>query len=267
MKLVYESLNEFDRGRDPIEAMGIGLSPEEKLKIKQKVPVLKRESPYLGKNKHGNKVYSRGYTLWKLLDYIGKAEDTGGRSYTQIVKFYYSDNQKTLGMGVFNSVGRYTKGWKQSYNKDRRFREKNGEKYFLNDAGWKYWEKYRLVFNSIRESINFERGQEPFRAMRIGNPIISIQLDTASVNIKNDEFVKDADSEFLLDIIKKNKIRYKIINTNIAIPWPIIEYTGTKKQLIPLLTLFDAHGREEQEVEKALENWYGDEDELTEILF
>jgi len=271
MKLVKESLNEFERGRDPIEAMDIGLSPEEKLKIKQKVPVLKRKSPYLGKNKHDNKVYSRGYSLWKLLDYIAKGEDGDGvgRRYKELVKFYYnSDFQRTISSGLFNSLSRYTKGWIPSNDPLRRGRlHKVTKYYFLNKAGWEYWQKYKPVF-SMKESVNFERGQDPMRAMHIGNPIIHIEMVTVANNIKNGKIVRDDYTEYLLDAIKEKGAKYKVISEKGGGGgWPIIEFIGTKEQLIPILCLFDSYGRERKEIEKALENWYGDEDELTEILF
>ena len=153
MKLVREHIN-FERGLDPKDAMSIGLTPEEKIKFKQKVPILKRPSPYLGKNKYNNKVYSRGYDLWKLLNYIKKGENTGGRRYNELVKFYYNtDFQRTFGMGVFNSVNRYTTSVKDTTG--RRVRPDN--RYFLNNAGENFLEKYKEAFSKkITETCAFE---------------------------------------------------------------------------------------------------------------
>lgn len=201
-KLVREHIN-FERGLDPKEAMNIGLTPEQKLKLKQQIPILKRPSPLLGKNKHNNKVYSRGYQLWKLLDYIKKGEDTGGRRYKELVKFYYNrNNQRTFLMGVFDSINRYTE-----YTKERgQKRVRLNNRYFLNVAGKRFLEKYRNAFDKkITESLNFERGLDPKDAMSIGKKA----SDEAFVRSKDWSTIKNLEDSLsvydIVDVIRNYK--------------------------------------------------------------
>jgi len=145
MKLVRENINEFKRGIDPRRAMNIGLSPNDIIKLKQKIPILQRPSPYLGKNNYNNKEYSRGYLLWKLLKFIKQGEDTGGRRYKDLVIFYYKTtySKKTLSMGVFNSINKYTE-----YTPERGYkRMRVNNRYFLNRNGEEFLEKYNDAFS------------------------------------------------------------------------------------------------------------------------
>ncbi len=144
MKLVWENLNEFERGLDPKEAMGTGLTPKERIKFKQQVPILKRPSPLLGKVDNYTH-YSRGYKLWKLLDYIQKGEEAGGRRYKDLVNFYYgTKNRTTFSSGLFNSINRYTQYSYPNGYSNKRVRPNN--RYFLNVEGEKFLEKYRDAF-------------------------------------------------------------------------------------------------------------------------
>lgn len=168
MKLVPEYLNEyhFERGLDPKEAMSTGLTPDERIAIARKVPLHKRESPILGKYEGGTMAYSRGYVLWKLLDFIDKGEETGGRRHKDIVKAYLgSKGKRTFSSGLFNSLTLYTKydivpttkkpGMKAgpfthinpTYQLgDFKKRVRPGGRYFLNERGKRFLEKYRSAF-------------------------------------------------------------------------------------------------------------------------
>ena len=145
MKLVKEHINEFERGLDPKDAMGIGMTPDDKIALKRQVPLLKRPSPLLGKNKYGGTEYSRNYKLWKLLKYIQDGEDSGGRRYKDLVKFYYGTKYKirSFSSGLFNSINRYTIWVKD----DRGFRSRPDNRYFLDSSGKRFIEKYKQAFD------------------------------------------------------------------------------------------------------------------------
>ena len=44
------------------------------------------------------------------------------------------------------------------------------------------------------------------------------------------------------------------------------EFRGTKEQLLPIIAMWDAHSRDEEELEDALKNWDGGESSLWEII-
>ena len=189
LKLVREHINElnFQRGLDPKEAMNIGLTPEERIKLKQKIPVLKRPSPFLGKIGH-NKIYSRGYILWKLLDFIDKGEKTGGRRHKELVKEYLGSKGKLgFSSGLFNSLTFYTKydvvptdkkpGARSTHYGhinttyqlgDTKKRVRPNNRYFLNERGKRFLEKYRDAFETQLTESNFQRGLDPKEAMGTG---------------------------------------------------------------------------------------------------
>jgi len=76
--------------------------------------------------------------------------------------------------------------------------------------------------------------------------------------------LSDKDSKYLYDTLQKSGVYWKIIGDNYG---PVdIEVSGTKKQLITVLVLWDDQSRSEEELAKALENWEGDEEELWDIL-
>jgi hypothetical protein len=78
---------EFERGQDPKEAIGIGLK-----NIKDLGDLKKRPTHFLKKN--GRISMSRGYLLWKILNFINtkniKGEPVG---YDDVIKYYYHDFQ------------------------------------------------------------------------------------------------------------------------------------------------------------------------------
>ena len=94
-----------------------------------------------------------------------------------------------------------------------------------------------------------------------------IELDTC-VNVVSNTIVggDPEESEFFLEMLEKNGIEYNVVNPNGPGGWPIIGYTGTKNQLLPLITEMDAHGRCEGEIAKELLTWHGDMEELINII-
>ena len=114
-------------------------------KYKKLGPIKSRTSPAINykdpKSPEYSQKYSRGYHLWKMLEYIQKSGNQG-RRYKEMVKF--DDNfkglthpRRTLSTGVFNSLKNYT---------DRDMR-KLYHRYVLNHSGQFYIESYRKSFD------------------------------------------------------------------------------------------------------------------------
>jgi hypothetical protein len=110
---------------------------ESRKKYKKLGLISKRLSPEINyKQRHLDQKYSRGYLLWRLLEYIKEEENYGGARYKDIVKFYYGREQRTLSSGLFYSLKRYI---------DRN-KKKETKRYFLNNAGEQYLIKYNDAF-------------------------------------------------------------------------------------------------------------------------
>ena len=125
----------------------------------------------------------------------------------------------------------------------------------------------------VRESISFKKEQDPVKAMGLGT--ITVPLDTCVRLTKDRKRIdpegEDDESVFIdgsvfIDVLRKNHISYKVINPQSSSGWPTIEYTATKRNLIPLLTQFDPYVRSEQELRRRLSKWNGGEDELWNVL-
>ena len=156
-QFVYENI-QFQRGRDPKDVMGIGIQD-----IKDLGPLSKRSTHVL--RKPGKMAQtSRGYMMWKLLNFINSKNQAGEPvGYADCVRYYFGQ----------------LKGqeWRRSFSTGQRInlnkyinRDKN-RKYFINRAGKSYLERYRFFDDGIEdltESVNFKRGIEPKEAMGIG---------------------------------------------------------------------------------------------------
>jgi len=172
---------EFKQESDPIDDMKICynyLSNEEKYKT----PISERSNPVIDSKRH---LYSRGYLLWKLLDYIQRGEKDGGRTYKELVKFYYNEaGRRSFAMGVFNSLNRYTEHKYEDMSKNKikpdpfrmyrigrgsptKKRVRPNNKYFLNRAGERFLEKYRPYFEKpVNEKFTIDT--DPIKDMGIG---------------------------------------------------------------------------------------------------
>lgn len=124
-------------------------------KYKRLGPVLSRPSPRIDdKTPKLEQKWSRGYIIWKILDFIQKS-GKAGRRYSEIVKFDsnlkgLTHNRRTLSTGVFNTTKKYT---------DRSMR-KLYHRYILNNSGEIFLEKYRKAFD---DGIDYSKGpsQDP----------------------------------------------------------------------------------------------------------
>ena len=156
-KRVYENIN-FQRGGDPLDSLGIGIQ-----NISQLGPLDKRKTHILKKG--DNTQISRGYLLWKLLNFINENNKNNQPvGYADCVRYYYnvlkgqSYKRRSFAMGVWDSLKRYI-----HIREDR--------KYVLNPRGRGYLEWY-LFFDdkrsSIQEELQFQRGRDPKAALDIG---------------------------------------------------------------------------------------------------
>ena len=124
----------------------------------------------------------------------------------------------------------------------------------------------------VRENINFERGGMNTREEtldRILNRKINIQLDAANVFMDDNGKVSkgwDDDNDYFLDVIEKSGASWKQLSSSYAHGGVPFEFEGTKEQLIPIIGMWDAHSREDEELADALENWDGSEKQLWDII-
>ena len=72
----------------------------------------------------------------------------------------------------------------------------------------------------------------------------------------------DNEEEYFLNMLRKNRIEYEVVEEKgPGGGWPIIEYTGTKEQLIPLMAVMSPYGYDEEEITERLALWDGDEND------
>ena len=125
----------------------------------------------------------------------------------------------------------------------------------------------------VSENINFERGGIGDRTDaldRILDRKITIQLDATNVFL--DDYGKvskgiNEDNDHFLETIEKSGAEWKQLTRYRGkyggVPF---EFSGSKEQLLPIIGMWDAHGRNQEELADALEDWDGSEDELWEII-
>jgi len=154
-KKVYEA---FRRGDDPLSSMDIGIR-----KISQLGPLKNRPIHILRKGNQEPQT-SRGYMIWKLLNFINEKNKKGEPvGYADCVKFYYhklknQPGRTTISIGVRSSLNRYID------------RDEN-KKYILNWEGKQYLKNYSFFDDkreTLEEAVNFERGRDPKAALGIG---------------------------------------------------------------------------------------------------
>jgi len=154
-KKVYEA---FRRGDDPLSSMDIGIR-----KISQLGPLKNRPIHILRKGNQEPQT-SRGYMIWKLLNFINEKNKKGEPvGYADCVKFYYhklknQPGRTTISIGVRSSLNRYID------------RDEN-KKYILNWEGKQYLKNYSFFDDkreTLSEELQFHRGRDPKAALNIG---------------------------------------------------------------------------------------------------
>jgi hypothetical protein len=124
----------------------------------------------------------------------------------------------------------------------------------------------------VREYLNeFHQTGDPLKSLGLGHITISMEDYLLDVD-KNLRPIKNDDAKILLNDCKENNVIWKIVKDSKNYPGTvfrgpiIIEYTGTKDDLIPIIMRYDSHVRDENQLRNALSNWDGNQEELDEIL-
>jgi len=125
----------------------------------------------------------------------------------------------------------------------------------------------------VYENIGFERGFKSDSREdildRVLNRKINLQLDAANVFL--DDYGKvskgiNEDNDYFLDVIEKSGASWKQLSSHYGHGGIPFEFEGTKEQLIPIIAMWDAHSRSQEELEEDLEDWDGSESALWEII-
>lgn len=101
---------------------------------------------------------------------------------------------------------------------------------------------------------------------KILDRIITVEMPTYDVELKNGSL--DTRDESTRDFVKELKdagVSYEVTGEDDT--YVYVEISGTKKQIISILPLWDAHGRDAYELSKVLDDWDGDQEQLIDILF
>jgi len=105
---------------------------------------------------------------------------------------------------------------------------------------------------------------------RVLNRIITIDLDAQNVALNDKgKLVKgiEDDTDHFIDTLKRSGVKWEILEGPKPPMYSVLfRLAGTKEQLIPMLTLWDAHGRSEEDLAKVLKDWDGNEDELWDVI-
>lgn len=104
---------------------------------------------------------------------------------------------------------------------------------------------------------------------RVLGRIITIELDAHNVQLNDKgKLVRGIteDTDYFIDTLERSGIKWELLGET-SFGSVEFEFSGTKEQFLPVLVMWDAHGRSEEELEKDLKDWDGDESELADIIF
>jgi len=126
----------------------------------------------------------------------------------------------------------------------------------------------------VHENMRFERGFKSDSREdildRVLNRKITIELDAANVTVDKHGKVSRGqnfpDNDYFLDVIENSGAEWEQLTSNYGVGGYTFEFSGTKKQLLPIIGMWDAHSREQDELEAALKDWDGNENDLWEII-
>lgn len=126
----------------------------------------------------------------------------------------------------------------------------------------------------VRESIYFEKGQDPKKAMGIG--VVTVSAECGDLRVENNRIDVDADdSSFeFAQYLQEHNIEYEVLGmSNGPMPLPHLKFTGTKEEIIELLMIFFNPGAEKDHIirrklQYLFQDWHypDDEDQLWDIL-
>jgi hypothetical protein len=97
--------------------------------------------------------------------------------------------------------------------------------------------------------------------------IITLEIPTYGIELKNGDLdTTDMETKEFADELENAGVSYEI-NGWSEDGYAYLNLSGTKKQLISIFPLWDAYGRDPQELERDLKYWDGDQQELLDTLF
>ena len=120
----------------------------------------------------------------------------------------------------------------------------------------------------INEVLNFERGKTSKKEIIdvLTDRIIELDLPAASVYLDENDNpdLTDEDTKYLVNTLEENGVKYKMRSIKRQV---YVTISGTREQIIPVLTLWDPYNRTGEELEKALKGWGKDNlDDLYDFL-
>jgi hypothetical protein len=103
---------------------------------------------------------------------------------------------------------------------------------------------------------------------RLLDRIITVEMPVYDIDIVNGKLdTTHENTRDFVDELEKAGISYVVSGeSSNADPYPYVEISGTKPQIISVLPLWDAHQRDVEELERELEDWDGDVEQLMNIL-
>ena len=121
---------------------------------------------------------------------------------------------------------------------------------------------------SKNESVNFERGKDPKESMGIGRKI-SLELPTyvEPGYFQGDLSFEqvDDDTQYFIRALDEAGVDWEFMG--FADPYVDLRITGYKEDIIKVLPMWDANGRDEYELADVLEDWEGDQETIEEELY
>lgn len=122
----------------------------------------------------------------------------------------------------------------------------------------------------VNENIRFEKGLDPKESMRIGRRI-SVELPTY---IKPEYFQGkipfedvDEDTQYFIRKLDEEGVKWEYLGWLEPYPYVDLRITGLKEDIIKVLPMWDAYGRDEYELASDLKDWDGDQKTIEEELF
>jgi len=123
---------------------------------------------------------------------------------------------------------------------------------------------------TVKESLNeFHQTGNPLGALQLGFISIELSVENLEINDNLEPIMTDIDTKYFIGTCEKNNIDWEVLDVETDNPGePVfMRFSGTKDDLISLLVLFDAYGRDEKDLRRDLINWNGSEDQLLELIF
>mgnify|MGYP001766292252 CR=1 FL=1 len=115
----------------------------------------------------------------------------------------------------------------------------------------------------------FIRGAESKKEIldKILNRIITLEMMCANVelNSKGNLDQTDKDTRYFVNYLKKVNVDFKVTGKD-KNGMVYVTISGPKENIVKALVQWDAHGRNQKQLAKALEDWNGDEEDLWDII-